>query len=266
MEHLGIPNLEIVNNLVKDSLVEDLFGIHPSLVYFDRQPIPGERSRKRAFIKVQDGCDNFCTFCVTRLARGKGRSIAVNEVLKDIQGSVQNGSMEVILTGVHLGSWGSDFTERKHLRDLIESILSVLPENIRLRVSSLEPWDIHHDFFSLWQDERLCRHFHLPLQSGSEQILKRMARQTTTEGYRSLIDSLLDQIPDAAITTDLIVGFPGETDEDHRNSISFISRIPFAGGHVFTFSAREGTAAARVFRSDQWQGQTTAKQGSTPDI
>ena len=153
-----------------------------------RQPLPGIHLRTRAFIKVQDGCDNFCTFCVTRLARGKGRSIAAQVVLDDIRRALSGGAKEIVLTGVHLGSWGQDFNEPRSLRDLLETILKI-PEITRLRLSSLEPWDLDDEFFTLWQDARLCRHLHLPLQSGSAATLRRMARKVTPDSFADLVET-----------------------------------------------------------------------------
>jgi threonylcarbamoyladenosine tRNA methylthiotransferase MtaB len=238
----------VVGNEAKDRLVADL--LHLPEETFDlepvaREPLPGAHLRTRAFIKVQDGCDNHCTFCVTRLARGKGRSRPVVEVLRDIRSALDGGAQEVVLTGVHLGSWGQDFDRPSHLFDLIAAILGErgLP---RLRLSSLEPWDLDGQFFSLWSDARLCRHLHLPLQSGAPETLRRMARKTTPEAFARLVDAARSASPQIAITTDVIAGFPGETDADFAASLDFVRQINFAAGHVFTYSSRPGTAAARM--------------------
>lgn len=242
-----IPQItRLVPNDQKDTLVQDLLGELPDLEYYERQAIPGSRQRTRAFIKVQDGCDNFCTFCVTRLARGVSRSMDSRQVLNDIQGALAGGAREVVLTGVHLASYGMELTPKSSLADLISAILKEVPENVRIRVSSLEPWDMTPEFFDLWEDPRLCPHFHLPLQSGSDAVLRRMARKIHTGDYVSLVEAILTKLPDAAITTDVIVGFPGETEAEFMESLAFIQRIPFAGGHVFSYSVREKTAAARM--------------------
>ena len=133
----------------------------------------------------------------------------------------------------------------RHLRDLVEIILTEAPI-IRLRLSSLEPWDLDEDFFSLWQDERLARHLHLPLQSGSAATLKRMARKVTPAGFAGLVEAARAQIPDVAITTDVIAGFPGETEQEFAESLAFVRQMNFAGGHVFTYSERPGTSAAKM--------------------
>lgn len=240
----------VVPNAGKDRLVQrllqlpdEVFDLEPVL----RQPVPGARLRTRAFIKVQDGCDNRCTFCVTTVARGEGRSRSFAEVLADIHGAVQGGAQEVVLTGVHLGSWGQDFPRPLHLRHLVLAILSetALP---RLRLSSLEPWDLDADFFSLWEDPRLCRHLHLPLQSGCAATLRRMARKVTPESFAALVAAARKAIPGVAVTTDVIAGFPGEDDAEFAESVEFIASMRFAGGHAFTYSPRPGTAAARMPR------------------
>ena len=246
-EAAALPGVQqVVGNAAKDRLVPDL--LHIPLEDFDlepvaRQPLPGARLRTRAFIKVQDGCDNHCTFCITTVARGAGRSRPVAEVLADIQAAGEAG--EVVLTGVHLGSWGHDLSPRQGLADLVRAILagSDVP---RLRLSSLEPWDLDEDFFDLWQDPRLCPHLHLPLQSGCAATLRRMARKTTPPAFERLVAAARQAAPDLAITTDMIAGFPGETEAEFEESLAFVERMNFAGGHVFTYSARPGTAAARL--------------------
>ncbi len=256
----------VVPNAEKDRLVADRLQI--PLETFDREPIerspiPGARARTRLFIKVQDGCDNRCTFCVTTLARGEGRSRPADEVVAEIQAALGRpgekpagdefmpgarsvpAANEIVLTGVHLGSWGQDLQPRLHLRHLVEAILQ--QTNVpRLRLSSLEPWDLDADFFALWENPRLCRHLHLPLQSGCARTLRRMARKTTPQSFASLVASARSAIPGVAITTDVIVGFPGEEEAEFAESLEFVREMEFAGGHVFTYSSRPGTAAARM--------------------
>jgi threonylcarbamoyladenosine tRNA methylthiotransferase MtaB len=245
----------IVPNLQKDTLAADLlnlpqdpstgsgqaFGLEP----LARRPLPGPHHRTRAFIKVQDGCDNACTFCITTVARGASRSRSIDAVIADIQSALEGGTREIVLTAVHLGSWGQDFTESARLSDLVSAILA-RTSPARLRLSSLEPWDLDTGFFSLWSDARLCRHLHLPLQSGSAGVLKRMARKTTPKTFARLVDSARALIPEVAITTDVIVGFPGETEAEFAETVDFVKSMDFAGGHVFTYSARPGTPAARI--------------------
>lgn len=245
----SLPNVvRVVPNADKDRLVPDLLQVSPEvfdLEPLEREPVPGARLRTRAFIKAQDGCDNRCTFCITTVARGPGRSRPIAAILKDIQSAALGGSNEVVLTGVHLGSWGYDLTPKRYLGHLVESILqhTDIP---RLRLSSLEPWDLKRDFFTLWEDPRLCRHLHLPLQSGSKATLRRMARKTTPGSFASLVAAAREAIPGVAITTDVIAGFPGEDATEFTESLAFVQAMDFAGGHVFTFSSRAGTAAARM--------------------
>ncbi|MBI9045440.1 MAG: tRNA (N(6)-L-threonylcarbamoyladenosine(37)-C(2))-methylthiotransferase MtaB [Anaerolineaceae bacterium] len=236
----------VISNTNKDRFVTDLLDLPKDYEFqiSSRIPLPGNLFRTRAFIKVQDGCDNFCTFCITRVARGKGISRPITEVIKDVRAAILGGSQEVVLTGVHLGSWGKDLKKEFHLRNLIEAILADTDIK-RLRLSSLEPWDLDDQFFDLWKDKRLCRHLHLPLQSGSKEILKRMARKTNPDDFAKLVQRAREVMPDAAITTDIICGFPGETEEQHVESREFVRSLEFSSGHVFTYSAREGTPAAR---------------------
>lgn len=240
-----LPNVRrVVLNNRKDFLVAEVLKQPED--YFDqeplaREPLPGLRKRTRAFIKAQDGCDSHCTFCITTVARGKGRSRLVNDILSDIQAALDGGTQEIVLTGVHLGSWGQD--RGLYLPDLVRAILNDT-DTPRLRLSSLEPWDIDAEFFSLWQDPRLCRHLHLPLQSGSTATLRRMGRKTTPKSYRDLLNSVRLSIPQVAITTDIIAGFPGEIEEEFAETMAFVREMDFAGGHIFSYSARPGTAAA----------------------
>src|SRR6266487_1239644 len=244
---LDLPNvLRVIVNDRKDHLVPDVLNLPQEsfdLEPIAREPLPGLHRRTRAFIKVQDGCDNHCTFCITTIARGEGRSRPVADVILDIQSALDGGTKEIVLTGVHLGSWGQDFGQ--HLRDLIKAILRET-DVPRLRLSSLEPWDLDVDFFSLWDDKRLMPHLHLPLQSGCESTLRRMVRKTTPQSFRELVCAARDVMPEVAITTDIIAGFPGETDEEFAQSLAFVCEINFAGGHVFRYSPRPGTGAAKM--------------------
>jgi threonylcarbamoyladenosine tRNA methylthiotransferase MtaB len=241
----GLPNVRhVIPNESKERFVPTLLGIPPDEFEHEplaREPLPGIRQRTRAFIKVQDGCDNRCTFCVTTLARGRGHSRPVKDVVADVQSALQGGTREVVLTGVHLGSWGQEWGE--HLRDLVQIILTDTDIQ-RLRLSSLEPWDLDRQFFALWENRRLCQHLHLPLQSGSGATLRRMARKTTPASFRELVAAARQVMPEVAITTDVIAGFPGETEAEFAESLDFVREIKFASGHAFTYSPRPGTAAA----------------------
>lgn len=242
-----LPNVKyVVTNEKKDLLVPEVLGMPKEsfdLEPLERVPIPGIHRRTRAFIKVQDGCDNRCAFCVTAIARGAARSRPLGDVVQDVNFALAGGSKEIVLTGVHLGSWGYELNSR--LRGLVEALLRETDVR-RLRLSSLEPWDLDEGFFSLWSDSRLMPHLHLPLQSGSDSTLKRMARKTTTESFRKLILAARSVIPDVSITTDLIAGFPGETDEEFSQTLDFVNEMQFSGGHVFSYSPRPGTGATRM--------------------
>ena len=237
---------QVVINKEKDDLVSKILEIPINAILYQnnpRIPIPGIRKRTRAFIKAQDGCDNHCTFCITTIVRGSGISRTIDQILDDIQAA--ESANEIVLTGVHLGSWGKDLGDDLDLFNLIQVILEQT-EIPRIRLSSLEPWDLNEDSFKLWENPRLCRHLHLPLQSGCNITLRKMGRKISTEEYASLIQSARSHIPDIAITTDIITGFPGETDYDFEKSLNFVREMNFSGGHVFTFSPRPGTAAAKM--------------------
>ncbi len=237
----------VIDNMGKDTLVEQITGQPPEP--FDHEPIiraaPNAVSRTRAFVKVQDGCDNACTFCVTTVARGAGRSRPMQDVVNEVRLLLAMGYREIVLTGVHLGSYGHDLGDPRGLIHLTRALLSDT-DVPRLRLSSLEPWDLTDDFFGLWQDARLCPHLHLPLQSGCDATLKRMLRKTNQAQFSALMRAARERINDPCITTDVIVGFPGETDEEFVISERFIQEMDFAGLHVFRYSKRPGTAAARM--------------------
>ena len=214
---------------------------------FDVEPVQraARVARTRAFIKVQDGCDNACTFCITTVARGAGRSRPADAIVDEISLLTALGCHEAVLTGVHLGSYGLDEGRGHQLEALIRRILNETSVP-RLRLSSLEPWDLTPGFFDLWRDDRLCPHLHLPLQSGCDATLRRMARRTSQAAFRDLLAAARETMTDPAITTDVIVGFPGETEAEFEDSLSFIAGQGFAGMHIFRYSPRAGTPAARM--------------------
>jgi len=244
---LDLPGVtRVVSNAEKGQLVSDLLDLDP--VEYNQEPlqrvkIPGSRQRTRAFIKAQDGCRHHCTFCITTVARGDSRSETPETVIREINAAVQAGIKEVVLTGVQLGSWGQDLDPAWELQDLVRQVLkdTDLP---RLRLSSIEPWDVQPALIELLQDGRVARHLHLPLQSGSAATLRRMARAINPERYALLVENIRSVVPDIALTTDILVGFPGETEDEFKESSDFITQMDFAAGHVFSYSAREGTPAA----------------------
>jgi len=240
---------QVIDNAQKERLVThitgqemDPFEIEPHA----RDERPGfNGSRTRAFIKVQDGCDNACTFCVTTVARGAGRSRAADDILHEMNSLHSSGYQEAVLTGVHLGSYGHDLGQHDGLMSLMQRILQET-EIPRLRLSSLEPWDLSDGFFDLWQDERLQPHLHLPLQSGCDATLKRMRRNTNQAAFHQLMIQARQKIPAVRITSDVIVGFPGESEDEWAISKAFIHAMQFDGLHVFRYSTRPGTPAARM--------------------
>jgi threonylcarbamoyladenosine tRNA methylthiotransferase MtaB len=212
---------------------------------------PGEanharlHTRTRVQMKVQDGCDNRCTYCIVPYVRGASRSRGIPAVVEHVQGKVRAGYQEIVLTGIHLGDYHPDGDEKLDLGDLIAALLSET-EIRRIRVSSLEPEDFRLEWLELWQNPRMCRHFHLPMQSGSDAILRRMARRYNSARYREIITSAQRLIPGVAISTDIITGFPGESDEDFEQTYHLANELHFAKMHVFRFSPRQGTPAARM--------------------
>jgi threonylcarbamoyladenosine tRNA methylthiotransferase MtaB len=220
------------------------------LPVFDQEPVmreflAGTAGNTRAFIKVQDGCNNKCTFCVTTIARGEGQSRHLGDIIAEIQALTAAGYQEAVLSGVHMGSYGYDFGNKAGLMELVQAILdhTDIP---RLRLSSLEPWDIAPNFFTLWQNPRLLPHLHMPLQSGCDRTLRRMARRTNQVSFRELADAARAHIPDLNLSSDIIVGFPGETDDEFQTSLDYVREIGFSRLHVFTYSQRPGTAAATM--------------------
>jgi threonylcarbamoyladenosine tRNA methylthiotransferase MtaB len=239
---------EVVPNAEKDHIVSQILDISPeevSELELVRHALLGDRSRTRAFIKVQEGCDNHCTYCLTQVARGKSRSRSQVEVQRDIQAAIAGGAREVVLTGVQLGAWGRDLAEPERLDDLISGVLSMTGVQ-RVRLSSIEPWDFDLSYLRLWEDRRLCRQLHIPLQSGDDRMLKAMGRPITSSMYAALVQGIREIVPEMALTTDVIAGFPGETEEAFQATRDFIQGIGFAGGHVFSYSPRPGTAAVKM--------------------
>jgi threonylcarbamoyladenosine tRNA methylthiotransferase MtaB len=245
-EMLGVDL--VVGNADKHRLVE----IAKARLALNAMPAqstaPGESAlfrlgRHRAFIKVQDGCRYRCTYCIVTVARGEERSRRPADIIDEINRLHEEGIQEAVLTGVHLGGYGSD--NGSHLGTLIREVLdqTTIP---RLRLGSLEPWDIPETFVELFANPRLMPHLHLPLQSGSDSVLKRMARRCKPHEFAALVERLRSQIPDINITTDLIVGFPGETEIEWEETLAFVRQIGFGHTHAFSFSPRAGTAAATM--------------------
>jgi threonylcarbamoyladenosine tRNA methylthiotransferase MtaB len=202
-------------------------------------------SRTRVQMKVQDGCNNRCTYCIVPYVRGGSRSRSIASVVEHVQRKVRAGFQEIVLTGIHLGDYHPQGDERSDLGNLIVALLRET-EIPRIRVSSLEPEDFHLEWLELWENPRMCRHFHLPMQSGSDTILRRMARRYNSGRYHKIVTEIKRLIPDVAVSTDIITGFPGETDDDFEQTYALAKELEFAKTHIFRFSPRQGTAAARM--------------------
>lgn len=259
LEGLGVDL--VVGNDAKDNLPDLLTGrgwlTDPENTPDENPPISG--SRTRAFLKVQDGCDNKCTFCVVTIARGSGRSRPQREIVAEVRNLMTLGYHEVVLSGVHLGSYGHDLDRARGLEELVRKILAETDLQ-RLRLSSLEPWDLDPAFFEVFSDRRVLPHLHLPLQSGCDATLRRMARKTTAAGFAALVDTARETIDDVAITTDVMVGFPGETDEEFEQSIATVERLAFSKLHIFRYSRRAGTRAAKM--PDQVAGPVSTERSA----
>ena len=247
-----LPGVELVaGNQAKNHLADLIDPGRPVLAppspVSSLQP-PLSSPRTRALVKIQDGCDNACTYCIIHVARGPQHSRPPDQVLADVQARLDAGHREVVLTGVHIGAYGRDRAGGRPAMDLWGLVARILAETSvpRLRLSSVEPWDLPQHALHLWEDPRLCRHLHLPLQSGSDAILRRMARRCGKNDFAEIAEAARAAIPGLALTTDVIVGFPGETEEEFVESLEFVRRMGFARTHVFPYSLRPGTPAATM--------------------
>jgi len=198
--------------------------------------------RVRSFIKIQDGCDKFCSYCIVPLVRPTLCSIDADTVVREIQSRTGDGYREIVLTGTEIGSY---YSNGLGLTDLIRLILRDTSV-ARLHLSSLQPQEISGELLGLWQDGRVCHHFHMALQSGSDGVLKRMGRRYTTDIFVKAVEMVRTAVPDASVTTDIIVGFPGESEEEFAKSYEFCRRMKFAALHIFPYSVRPGTMAAQM--------------------
>jgi threonylcarbamoyladenosine tRNA methylthiotransferase MtaB len=223
-------------------LVDDALHRHE----FEILPAGGQQSRTRAMLKVEDGCRNFCTYCIIPFARGPVRSLPLEAAARQTRQLAEEGYREVVLTGIEISSWGQDLPGEESLIDLLEAVSAAAGE-MRVRLGSLEPRTITEDFCRRASAlPNLCPHFHLSLQSGCNETLRRMNRRYDTERYDRSVALLRQYFPGMAITTDLIVGFPGETEEEFEKTLDFIRRCGFAQIHVFPYSIRPGTRAAAM--------------------
>jgi threonylcarbamoyladenosine tRNA methylthiotransferase MtaB len=213
---------------------------------FEILPPGGLEGRTRAMLKVQDGCQNFCTYCIIPYTRGPIRSASVELACEQAQALCEKGYKEIVITGIEIASWGRDLPGRPNLATLLEALSATVPE-MRLRLGSLEPRIVTPEFCATLKTlPNLCPHFHLSMQSGCDSVLQRMKRKYDTARYLESVHLLNETFPDCAITTDMIVAFPGETDSEFNESLSFIQKCGFADMHIFPYSRRPGTPADKM--------------------
>ncbi len=235
---------ESVENDNKISYVSDIMKTHD----FEDLEISHYSERTRAYIKIQEGCNQFCSYCIIPYARGPIRSRNTDKILSETKKLADNAYTEIIYTGIHVASFGLD-RGKAELADLLKQANKI--DGIkRIRLSSIEPMTLNKDFIdSISECDKLCPHFHISLQSGCDETLKRMNRKYTTSEYKEIVEGLRSNYPDVAITTDIMTGFPGETDEEFSKTLEFVKEISFADAHIFQYSPRKGTPAAK--RDDQ---------------
>jgi len=239
------------------SLIEDYLRQHRSDQQIIVNPIRREdqpqkilyhcqHQRTRAFVKIQDGCQSFCSYCIVPMARGPVRSKQPAVVLQEVEQLIRLGYKEIVLTGIHTGFYGIDLPGWT-LSRLVNAILEEIAGTYRIRLSSIEPLEVDDSLLSLVAaDQRMCRHLHIPLQSGSNKVLQAMGRRYHRDDYRKLIRTAADRIPGMAFTTDVMVGFPEETDSDFQDTLELIGELPLTDLHVFKYSRRKGTKAAEL--------------------
>ncbi len=213
---------------------------------FEQLPAGALEGRTRAYMKIQDGCDNFCTYCVIPYARGRVRSMPVNQAAEQAAALGNEGFREIIVTGIEIASYGKDLRDGTALSDVVTAIADAAPQ-VRIRLGSLEPTVVTEKFcLALSERKNICPHFHLSLQSGCDKILKNMHRKYDTARFMQSVELLRASFSSCGLTADLITGFPGETEEDHRETLEFIQKCAFSSMHVFPYSQRPGTKAAAM--------------------
>lgn len=247
-ERAVLPQLvdELLRQREKDKSAGRLLSVADIMKARDFIPIPADASgqeRVRAYLKIEDGCDQFCHYCVVPYARGPVRSLPFDAALQQARILLAEGHQEIVLTGIHIGAYGQDLPGDIDIVDLAQELIK-LPGLLRLRFGSVEPQQISERFLELMGQEKICAHLHIPLQSGCDAVLKAMGRRYNTAFYRQIIECLRQAVPDIAVTTDVIVGYPGETAEDFAATCDFCRRMVFARMHVFPYSPRRRTVAA----------------------
>ena len=217
-----------------------------TLRHFHRIAADNIQPRARAYLKIEDGCDQFCKYCIIPHVRGPVRSLPLHQAIEQTRLLLAAGHQEIVLSGIHIGAYGRDLPQGEDLPTLIKSLLT-LPGLVRLRLGSIEPQQFSEQLISLFaEQERICPHLHIPLQAGCDRTLEAMGRHYTTEQYAQLIERLRALRPQTAFTTDIIVGFPGESEEDFAASLAFVASLELADSHIFPYSRRSGTPAATI--------------------
>jgi len=256
----------VLGNSQKNRIHEYLYKLssrdHKPLQVIDPPENPVESGyyssdRTRAFLKIQDGCNFSCSYCTVPMARGRSRSLEPKKVLRAVDRFVSEGYKEIVLTGIHIGCYGSDLHPESSLLEIVKAISKTYP-SIRLRLSSIEPQEFKKEFLWLIKEGNVCPHLHIPLQSGSDKILKAMNRGYSTSFFKELLKEIVSICPDISIGTDVIVGFPGESDEDFEETIRFLEELPVSYIHVFPYSKRPNTKAS--FLKDQISEETKRKR------
>ncbi len=234
--------VEMVEQNTRGIAVKDIMQVHD----FEALSVSGYSEHTRAFIKAQEGCSQFCTYCIIPYARGPVRSRAQADIIEEAERLAAHGYAEIVLVGIHIASYGKDLPEQTNLQSLITEIEKI--DGIRrIRLSSIEPMHLNADFVeTVKSSKKLCRHFHISLQSGCDATLKRMNRKYKSADYASIVQGLRDAFEDVTITTDVMVGFPGETEEEFASSLDFVEEMQFAEAHVFAYSMRGGTPAQKM--------------------
>jgi threonylcarbamoyladenosine tRNA methylthiotransferase MtaB len=237
---------QLISSLLDDRYDTQPIPVPPASRIIDIAPLTVHRfeGRTRAYLRVQDGCESFCSYCIVPYARGRSRSLPVQSVLAQAAAYADSGHREIVVTGIHVGRYGADLSDNCHIVELLDILCGRFP-GIRFRLSSIEPLEISDDLLALMADtENLMPHLHIPLQSGDSEILKRMNRRYSAEQYAKVVAACRSALPDAAIGVDVMVGFPGETEEHFNNSRNLIESVDCSYLHIFPYSRRPGTKAA----------------------
>ncbi|PIR00455.1 MAG: tRNA (N(6)-L-threonylcarbamoyladenosine(37)-C(2))-methylthiotransferase MtaB [Nitrospinae bacterium CG11_big_fil_rev_8_21_14_0_20_45_15] len=234
-----LTRLEENNSVAVEIVMSDIHAPRT----FKALPVSTFQGRTKAFIKVQTGCDEKCSFCTVVRARGKSLSDSRSNILSNVVCAIEAGYKEITLTGINLGTWGMDFSTPETFSSLVRDILAIRGD-FRVRLSSINPMEIDDDLIAMIaENDKICPHFHIPLQSGDDSILEQMRRNYNVQQYLDIVGKACDRIPNLALGADVIVGFPGETDDRFENTRKLIEQLPFTYLHAFTYSAREGTEA-----------------------